>query len=168
MKRSVHSIIGLSLGVLVSNGYLTLLPATVFFGWLGGWFPDLDLRFKHRKSLHNFFALGASLLILYVLISSIQDATGQVFTQVATVEGVTRILIAFGGGWFLHLLFDALTPRGIYPLWPLYKGKAAFPIYRSNNSIANTLGILIALAIVLYWINEQYSLVRIARILTGK
>lgn len=147
MKRTVHAYIGMALGFLIAGSNYYVLPYTASFGWLGGWFPDLDLRHKHRKGLHNFIATIVFTSFVYVG----SYALYKEFMLLAE-EVPLYISLAFVGGYILHLFFDSLTPRGVYILYPLSNKKLRIASFKSNGLFINGLGFLIASMIIAYWL----------------
>jgi len=52
MMIFTHILMGFLLGAGVGTLYSELLPVAVYAGILGGGFPDLDMVFTHRRTLH--------------------------------------------------------------------------------------------------------------------
>lgn len=87
---------------LVLYQALHLPLALAAFALVGALLPDLDLRFMHRKLLHNIWVL----LILE-------------WAALASGFVVMPQAIAFAIGWMSHLIADSLTHMGVMPLWPI-------------------------------------------------
>lgn len=147
MKRTIHAYMGIALGFLIASNNYYILPYTILFGWLGGWFPDLDLKYKHRKGLHNLIATMVFTSFIYV-------ASYILYSEfvLLTKEAPLYISLAFTGGYILHLFFDSLTPRGIYILYPLSNKRLRIASFRSDGLFINALGFLIASTIIAFWL----------------
>jgi membrane-bound metal-dependent hydrolase YbcI (DUF457 family) len=111
MERRTHVIFGIFLFVLLWSA----LKFDVFVSALaaaGAMFPDLDykkeLNTRHRKLFHNVWILA------FVSLSLLLVANNAVFA------------IAFTLGFLSHVVADALTPLGVYPIYPLQRHRAWF------------------------------------------
>jgi len=147
LKRSIHAYMGLALGFLIASSNYYILPYTILSGWLGGWFPDLDLKYRHRKGLHNLIAAMVFTSFIYI-------ASYALYSKflLLTRDSPLYISLAFIGGYILHLFFDSLTPRGIYVLYPLSKKCLRIASFRSDGLFINALGFLIASTIIAIWL----------------
>ncbi len=75
----------------------------LIFILIGSVFPDFDLKFYHRKLLHNFWIIGIVSAFLFYF----------------HLYGLMFLI-----GALSHLFLDSLTPTGIFPFWPVrYKFK---------------------------------------------
>lgn len=68
MMVFTHILVGILLGAVFSSVYPEFAPLVVYAGGLGGLFPDLDMVFTHRRTLHypvmfSAIAIGLGLLI---------------------------------------------------------------------------------------------------------
>jgi len=107
--------------------YYAFIVVAVFSSTL----PDLDLKLKHRKTLHN--------IVVPALL-------GAVFYALAPQALI--LTVAFIVGWLSHVVLDALTTRGVYPLYPLVKYKLALRLCRSESPLWNTTIILVSLLVI--------------------
>ncbi len=140
--------VGLTIGLYLSNNLSEAFIAGLF-GIIGAWIPDLDLRFKHRKFLHNIFALSGFTLIVYAFLAYL--AVNSVLSSRIVLLGT----YAFLGGYGLHLLFDSLTKRGVFILYPLSeKFRIRIPLFRSRSIWGNGFAIGFGLLIIYFWINK--------------
>lgn len=102
MQRTTHIAFGLLIAIIIFSIFHLDFGLAIVAG-IGAIFPDIDfkenLRHLHRKLFHNIWAIGLVTIIISIL-----------FTL--------SFGIAFMLGAFSHLIADALTPMGIYPLWP--------------------------------------------------
>lgn len=157
MYRSVHIFVGFSFGLLVSGSD----SSTIFYGIagaLGGWLPDIDLMYKHRKSLHNIFILSIiSTMLFYGLYH---------YASIIPFVEPRRLVLSFTGGWFLHLLFDSLTKRGVYIFWPLSNARLRIPIFRSDSFLGNFIAVLFGLFLLFIWFKENGIVILIDRIIS--
>ncbi len=99
--RNTHIVFAVLL-FLVLQVTMQLPWSLAIFAAIGALLPDLDLRFMHRKLLHNVWAL--------LIVAWGSMAIGLLVSSQA---------IALGIGWASHLIADSLTHRGIMPLWPI-------------------------------------------------
>jgi len=155
MYRSVHIFVGFSFGLLVAGSN----PSAIFYGIagaLGGWFPDIDLIYKHRKLFHNIFLLS--------IISTLIFFTLCYYVNIPYVEP-RRLTLSFTGGWVFHLLFDSFTKRGVYILWPLSKARLRIPIFRSDSILGNFIAVLFGLFLLYMWFKENGLIVLIDKII---
>ncbi|OYT38073.1 MAG: metal-dependent hydrolase [Desulfurococcales archaeon ex4484_58] len=147
MYRAAHVFLGFSVGLLIGGGDYTAFIYGLM-GAIGGYTPDFDLRKGHRKYLHNIviplllFLLSFSLSILY-------------FKTYFLREFIGKSLLALFTGWILHVLTDALTPRGVYILWPLSDKRLILTRkLKSSGLIGNLLIIFLSTFIIIYWFNK--------------
>jgi inner membrane protein len=103
--RKTHLIFAVLL-FLVLQQTMNLPIALAAFAALGAILPDLDIKFMHRKLLHNIWALLA-------------------IAWLCAANGLLAMpqIMAFAIGWLSHLIADSLTHRGIMPLWPIPRPK---------------------------------------------
>ena len=95
--------------------------AASFWGYLGSTVPDLDLKFKHRKLLHNLFSLALFSTLVYLVV------------------GKGWAALDFSVGYFSHLILDSITVKGVWLFWPLYNKSFGLRLTRSDNLAANAL-----------------------------
>ncbi len=149
MRRVIHGYMGFAIGFLFVGSNYYLLPLILLFGWLGGWLPDFDLKYRHRKALHNIFSLITFTSIFYALSYIAHRELG-----LLPDNSSLHISYAFATAYLLHLLFDALTVRGIYPLYPLSNYRFRIARLKSDGVFINLLGFMISSAIIVYWVME--------------
>jgi len=107
------------------------------FAFVGVLLPDLDIKFRkyHRKLCHNIWFL---VIILFIGFSfNLLNKTSAIVVSI---------------GFFSHLIGDALTHRGIMPLWPIKKPKFNGPI--KTGGFGEYLIILILL-LMIYWVGTM-------------
>ncbi|HKZ49989.1 MAG TPA: metal-dependent hydrolase [Candidatus Nanoarchaeia archaeon] len=117
MLGSTHLLFSLLLGSFYFN-YLkpdSIIAKLVFASLLliGTSLPDIDLKLpvKHRGIFHTIWPVVIILIANFFLSQYIP------FSIAA---------LAFGYG--VHIATDALTPRGVSPIWPLHKQRIRGPI----------------------------------------
>ncbi len=113
MEKITHIAFGVFifslLAYFLDYNFIYLIPLAI-----GAIIPDIDIKFKHRKILHNIWIL-----------SGIAIAIGYYYNW--------RWGILFSIGWISHLILDSLTPMGIYPFWPMrYHFRIKSPIVTGN------------------------------------
>lgn len=110
MQKWTHLVFAAAL-FAIFNFVLRLPLYFSIFAFIGAVVPDLDCGFLHRRLLHNVWALAVMLLVAFKL--------GIIDNAVAT---------AFSMGFLSHLGSDALTHKGVMPLWPISRPKIHGPI----------------------------------------
>lgn len=128
--------VGLSLYVLSSYSRISELPIIVISGGVGSIFPDLDVRYMHRKALHNIFILIISSILVLIL------------TKI--INASMLITASYSIGYASHLAGDMLTRRGVAILYPL---KTRFyriptPLGKSEDFLVNFVGVAIGLLLI--------------------
>ena len=147
MNRRAHIVFGSGAAVLVAvlldtytgccgRGVACLL--LVFLGGsLGGWLPDIDLKFKHRMLFHNIFALLSTILIVYV---AERIVLVDYFPQIAS--WIPLVLLSISTGFLSHVFLDMATTSGVALLYPLSRKRYRYARLHSNSTAANTATIL--------------------------
>jgi hypothetical protein len=95
MMIFTHILVGAFLGVGIGTLYPELFPFAVYAGFLGGGFPDLDMVFTHRRTLH--------FPVLYSIAGVVAGGIAVLWTTPITVS-VSCFLLAGA----LHSLTDIL------------------------------------------------------------
>lgn len=90
-----HILMGALIGAGVGTLYPGLLPVAVYTGLLGGGFPDLDMAFTHRQTLH--------FPVLFSIAAGITSGIAVLWTRPITVGACCFLLAAA-----LHSLTDIL------------------------------------------------------------
>ena len=99
--RNTHIVFAILLFFILQ--FTMQLPwSLAIFAAVGALLPDIDLKFMHRKLLHNIWAM---LLFSWVC------------TAISLINGQQAIALSIG--WASHLIADSLTHHGIMPLWPI-------------------------------------------------
>ncbi|WFO76213.1 metal-dependent hydrolase [Desulfurococcaceae archaeon MEX13E-LK6-19] len=162
MRRSVHALMGASLGVLLAwNNALVFFPSLIF-GWIGGYFPDIDLKFRHRKSLHNIFAIATATVIIYVGAYSLFVNWGTLEPKYIPLYS-KYMALSFLLGALAHVFFDSFTPRGVFILWPISSARLRLGRIKSDNKFYNGFGIFISILIFFLWMAYSTGLVNVLR-----
>lgn len=138
MKREAHVVFGFALGFFVGE----TLVASVIGGIAsaaGAWFPDLDIKYRHRALLHNLFFPLALLALTFI-------------PPYSALASLARLFIL---GWVSHLLADALTVSGVALFYPLTNKRSGIALFRSDSAVANLL--IIAISVVLTYVKLSTS-----------
>ncbi len=143
MHRSIHVIIGAISGLFFASK-LYLVPLCLIIGGIGGYIPDFDLRFGHRKSLHNLFSVLIGVISLYLLIN--------IFPLNLLRDNTWSLTLSFAAGWLLHICCDSLTKRGVYIFWPFSNRVYGLRIFRSDSFASTATGFIIAFILLLSWL----------------
>ena len=136
MQKVTHLIFAFL--VLILFGFVLNFPIYMsIFAFVGVLLPDIDMKFRkfHRKLCHNIWFLIIALFIGFSL--NLLDRTSA---------------IIFSIGFFSHLIGDALTHRGIMPLWPVKKPKFNGPI--KTGGFGEYL-IILVLLLMIYWVGTM-------------
>jgi len=151
MRKITHEIFAAGMALLLINPDITYILPTILASVLGGVFPDIDVKFKHRKLMHNVFSLTIiGLSPLYVTM----------FIITRPIPILTLLLQAFFIGYFTHMLLDLFTKRGIALMWPLTSKTFKIINRRYDDFFINTLFSSLGLgALALYIIRITYSIV---------
>lgn len=138
MKRYAHLIMGVGLSLYILSGIVRVseLPVIVISGGVGSLFPDLDVRYKHRKALHNIFSLIISSILVLVLVKIINASV--------------LMAASYSIGYASHLAGDLLTRRGVAILYPLRARfyRIPMPLGRSEDFLVNFIGIALGLLLI--------------------
>ena len=100
MMKKTHLLFGIAF-FLVCNLYFNFPLEFSIFALVGAMLPDLDLKWKHRKVLHNLWVLGVIILTMF-------------YFEISEIA-----IVIFSLGFISHLLADSLTKMGISWLWPI-------------------------------------------------
>ena len=143
LRRKAHVVMGLGLALAVLlPGVERALPVAIM-AVLGSMLPDLDVGFKHRKLLHNFFVSILVIPISYVVMER------WVYGYGAAVDPVYSV--ALGLGWVSHILGDMLTAGGVRLFWPLSSRSYRFTGMRYDDPRISFIGYSVGLAAAAYW-----------------
>ena len=132
MERTTHLI--LAFLILLLFGFVLSFPIHLaIFAFIGVLLPDLDVkpRKMHRKLCHNVWFL---IIVLFVAYNLRLDRTSAIIVSI---------------GFFSHMVGDALTHKGIMPLWPIKKPKFNGPI--KTGGLGEYL-IVLVLLLLIYWV----------------
>ncbi len=149
MYRITHVIIGFGYGLLLGNDPVS----SILYGLISSfssYVPDTDLGYKHRKTLHNIFVLTMLSLLLYTSLIFLSRNYHLLSNNI-----ILRIVLAFSGGWLLHLVVDSFTKRGVYWFYPLSNVRIRIPLFRSNSLVGNVFFIMLSFIMYYYWINKM-------------
>jgi membrane-bound metal-dependent hydrolase YbcI (DUF457 family) len=129
MQRMTHLIMAF-LTLLLFGFVLTFPIYMAFFAFLGVLIPDIDIKSRryHRKIFHNIWFLALIVFAFYL----------------AGIDKTAAIILSIG--FMSHLISDALTHKGITPLWPIKRPKFNGPI--STGGVGEYLLILVLLMMI--------------------
>lgn len=96
MMTATHMLLGMLLGYILGFIQPDIAPYLLIIGFIGGMLPDIDIAFKHKRSLH--FPFYYSLIVAITLTSTI------FFSSVEAVMAFT-----FFGAATLHCLTDVFA-----------------------------------------------------------
>lgn len=113
MMLPVHALVGMVLALPVVFGAPAFASAALWGGLAGGIFPDLDMVFVHRKTLHYptyYSALAVAGIALAVVVPTAATIAAMFFFVSAAVHSV---MDAFGGGLSLRP-WEPTSDRAVY------------------------------------------------------
>lgn len=134
MRRSTHIIFGVAIAYWILRGDPLILSIGLFASAVGSVLPDVDLKFKHRKSLHNLLSIAATAIVVYFALPV------ELFRN-TVVLGLTL-------GWMSHLLLDLITKKGVALFYPISGYFFKLGLCRSDSIACNTLIYAISFALL--------------------
>lgn len=134
MKRATHILFGVALASWIIRGDPLNYTIGLFATTLGSVLPDIDLRFKHRKSMHNVFSTALIVLI----------------THIALPEELFRetVVLGLALGMGSHLLLDFVTKRGVALFYPVSGYLVRLGLCKSESITCNILFSATSLALL--------------------
>jgi membrane-bound metal-dependent hydrolase YbcI (DUF457 family) len=135
MQKMTHLIFAFL--ILILFGFVLSFPIYLsIFAFVGVLLPDLDTKPRklHRKLCHNIWFL---IIILFIAYNLGLDRTSAIILSI---------------GFFSHLISDALTHKGVAPLWPIKKPKFNGPI--KTGGLGEYL-IVLVLLLMIYWVGTM-------------
>ncbi len=158
VKKKTHILLGVSATLFLSktvfNVNTWLIPLQALIAVTASTFPDIDVWLRHRRTLHNLFALILSTITVYLLLSFL---------------GLPWTLIhAWITGYGLHIAADLLTAGGVALLYPLSKRSLRLTSRTYDDPALNIPLILLSLALLAYtgytvmpnWLLEELYRIR--------
>lgn len=137
MKRITHVLFATALvsisGLWKTNMFVFYTIVAMFSSII----PDMDLKYMHRKLLHNLFAPVLLAISVYYLLSWL---------------GINACHLALSLilGWLSHVLLDTITIKGVYLFYPLVDTKIALKICRSDSLPCNLFLSIASLIVIIY------------------
>lgn len=113
MMAPTHMLAGAVLAVPVMYVAPEFASVAVIAGILGGFFPDLDMYWGHRRSLHYpvYYTVGAVLLIPLTALLPLHVLVG--ITIAVSAAALHSVMDIFGGGLELYP-WHATSNRAVY------------------------------------------------------
>ena len=147
MRKVAHEVFAAGAAILILNPSIAHIPLVLLGAITGGIFPDVDVKLKHRKLMHNIFSLltisFALFYTTYFILSSLNIL--KIFIQ------------AFVVGYFTHILLDLFTIRGVAILWPVFTRPFRFSERRYDDPLLNALFITLGLVAMLSYVIFMYK-----------
>jgi len=141
VKRGTHLLLGVALGSYIGSDVFSSLIAATLSG-LSSLIPDLDLHLKHRKSLHNIFAVAVFTIGVALLLVKLGIYEKYIIESIAV-------------GWLSHIFADMLNIQGVYIFYPFSNISFSLKIGRSNSIVLNaivSLASLVLLSLRIKWL----------------
>ncbi|WP_227410953.1 metal-dependent hydrolase [Thermosphaera chiliense] len=139
-----HLFMGAAIGFLYCQSP-ALCVYSVAPSIMGAYIPDFDLHYRHRKLLHNLFSALLLTLIAWTMLNRI---------NLWMIPDQSVIWKSFMLGYLSHLFLDALTPKGVFLLYPVSNKSLSAGIFKSNSFLANALLVLASTVMILWRVYE--------------
>ncbi len=140
VKKKTHVWLGVSttlfLSKMVFNAGIGLMILQALIASIASTFPDIDVRLRHRRTLHNLFALVLSSITAYILL---------VFLDLPWT-----LVYAWIIGYGLHLATDLLTAGGVALLYPASKHMYRLTSRTYDDPTLNIPLVLLSLSLLAY------------------
>jgi len=147
MRKVAHEVFAAGTAILILNPSIAHIPLVLLGAITGGMFPDIDVKLKHRKLMHNVFSF---LIISFALLYTMHFILGSL--------NIFKIFIqAFLVGYFTHILLDLFTVRGVAILWPILTRSFSFSERRYDDPLLNTLFIILGLMAMISYVVFIYK-----------
>jgi len=147
MRKVAHEVFAAGTAILILNPSIAHIPLVLLGAITGGIFPDIDIKLKHRKLMHNVFSF---LIISFTLLYTTHFILGSL--------NIFKIFIqAFLVGYFTHILLDLFTVRGVAILWPILVRSFSFSERRYDDPLLNTLFIVLGLMAMISYVVFMYK-----------
>ncbi|QKQ98408.1 metal-dependent hydrolase [Candidatus Nanohaloarchaea archaeon] len=113
MMGVTHALMGGLLGASSAVFTLEYFLAAVIAGYLGGLFPDLDLAFNHRQTLH--FPVGYTVLSVAAVATAVFTAEkGLIILSYFILSAAVHSWIDILGGGLEEKPWEGTTDKGVY------------------------------------------------------
>ncbi|MEM4903574.1 MAG: metal-dependent hydrolase [Desulfurococcaceae archaeon] len=99
--------------------------------------PDVDLKYMHRKLLHNLFVPTLVAVSIY-------------YSFMWLGVNAYHLILSFTSGWLSHILLDMITVKGVHPFYPLVNKRVALKICKSDGLLCNALLSGASLIVIIY------------------
>ena len=148
-KWSAHVIFGIGGALAILRpGAASLLSIGVYAA-AGSLLPDLDLKLRHRKLLHNLLALA---VMVVVIVFVMENVWGYGRAESYKVWAPLSI------GYILHILGDSFTKMGVRPLWPILPRRVVLADFDYDDLKLNVFLSLLGLFLIGYYIYNRVPL----------
>lgn len=137
VKRITHVLFATALvsvsGLWKTNMFIFYTIVAMFSSII----PDADLRYMHRKLLHNLFVPVLLAVLVYYPLSWLSIDAHYLASSLVL-------------GWLSHVLLDVVTVKGVYLFYPIANAKVALKICKSDSLLCNTLLSVASLIVIIY------------------
>jgi len=140
LKRKAHLLLGVGAVLAILRPSINDVIIYIVLAALGSLVPDLDLRFKHRKILHN--VLLSPIITLGLVLA---------LSKVLTLNPICMYL-AIIIAWFSHIIGDLFTIGGVALLWPLKSKRMRILKLRYDHPIVSTIGVTLGVMGIAIWL----------------
>lgn len=146
VKWFAHISLGIGGALFILDPDISTLFVVGVFSTLGSILPDLDLKLKHRRMLHNIPFMLTLLLIISILLYKVLEF------PTSTVSNIAYPILI---GYLLHIVADSFTRMGTWPLWPLSSRRLVLAEFDYDDAKLNTLIFILGLTLTLYYLYHK-------------
>lgn len=136
MKRATHAVFAVAVLSLTDLWNSTSVALYALVAILASIAPDLDLKAKHRKTLHNVLVPLITSLVVYRLV--LQNIPSGFYY-------ILSLLI----GWLSHIFLDILTVRRVYVTYPLTNMGLSLKLCKSDGILCNVVLLVVSLLLII-------------------
>lgn len=149
VKWGPHIVLGVGGTFIVLSPDVSSIFLTGLYSAIGSVLPDLDLKLRHRKLLHNMPSLILLLTVIVVYL--------QIFEEY-TLSETFKVWAPLSIGYTLHLAVDSFTKMGIRPLWPFSPFRLVLSEFNYDDPKLNIFVSLIGILLIVYYIYHEFLL----------
>lgn len=172
MMATTHALVGVCIGVAAAAVAPVEVGTAVVAGVVGGFGPDLDLLWDHRKTLH-FPGFGSLAALAAVGVAGVAPSVVTITFAVGAVAAAVHAVSDLIGGGLSLRPWDPSSDRGVYEhvrgrwhpprRWIRYDGSpedAFLAVAFGLVAYAGTSGVVRSLVVGLVVVSVVYAIVR--------
>ncbi len=144
MRKLTHILFGSGAAIYSLSLFTQTTMAHIIVAILYSILPDSDLKYKHRRIMHNVFSLVFFTIGIYCVVAKIK-ALG---IQIPNTSAGTIAFVGFIA-YLTHILLDSITKRGVDLLWPITKRSFGPKLVSSNNKGLNIIFSIVGIMLII-------------------